>query len=90
MDKELVRQKHIIWTLSGRYKIKPRSILFDDISIESMRDLRLAVIGGLYRYIPQKYIDDYLLRIVGLGDSTKYYIELLPFRRICHGKTFSP
>ncbi|MDO5695173.1 MAG: hypothetical protein Q4P30_00230 [Eubacteriales bacterium] len=77
MNKEKMRQTHFIWTLSGRYNIKPRSILFEEDRQEDLDELRLMVIGGLYRYIPQAYLDDYLLRIVGLGESTKYYVELL-------------
>lgn len=76
MNEEITRKKHVIWTVSGRYKSKPRSILFDENSLDELTELRLVVIGGIYRYIPQEYIDDYLLRIVGLGESTKYFLEV--------------
>lgn len=85
MNREKKRQEHMIWTVSGRYDEKPRSILFEDSRLESLDFLRLIAIGGLYRYIPSEYIDDYLLRIVGLGDPTKYYIELL----LCMAQEFS-
>lgn len=77
MNKEKERQTQMIWTLSGRYHIKPRSILFEDERQPDLDEWRLIVIGGLYRYLPQPYLDDYLLRIIGLGESTKYYIEVL-------------
>lgn len=76
MDKIIERKLHIIWTISGRYNIKPRSILYSELENEEIEKLRLIVVGGIYRYLPQRYIDDFLLRIVGLGEATKYYLEL--------------
>lgn len=77
MEKEVIRKKHTVWTVSGRYNIKLRSILLDECEQDAFSQLRLIVIGGLYRYIPQVYIDDYLLRVANLGASTKYYLEVL-------------
>lgn len=76
MDKKVEQQIQMIWTISGRYDIKPRTLLYEELRNEKLCDLRLIVVGGIYRYIPVQYIDDYLLRIVGLGESTKYFLEL--------------
>ncbi len=84
MDEKIKRQIQMIWTLSGRYRIKPRSILYEEKRNEILEEFRLIVIGGIYRYIPRVYIDDFLLRVVGLGESTKYYIELF----LCLGEEY--